>query len=235
MVPSVRRRSPHPVPPQGRPAQRRAPRVHRSRRRATVLDRAAGLREVRRAPEGRRMNWLRLEKALAAWSAWYHRGASGGWSDIVNQTASDDKGQPLQFRPEEQTLYEALDYKTENFRFPSGSTRSNGWRSSQQWRPRVGPAGTGRRCTRNLEGARLGEPIGRERRRQRRRNHRLNWTDTPDGGAHFGEWAIAAIAASGCHGFYSYAGSLCCAHTETIAVRHASRQSRRRNDGSKND
>ncbi len=24
------------------------------------------------------------------------------------------------------------------------------------------------------------------------RNHRLNWMDTPDGGAHFGEWAIVA-------------------------------------------
>ena len=56
------------------------------------------------------MNWLRLEKALAAWSAWYRPrlglmiGAAPAPPDV-------------EFHPEEQTLYEALDYKTENFRF----------------------------------------------------------------------------------------------------------------------
>ena len=100
-------------------AQRRAPRVHRSRRRATVLDRAAGLREVRRAPEGRRMNWLRLEKALAAWSAWYrpHLGrVMEGRRDLTPEEIAT-RVVVIEFHAEEQTLYEALDYKTENFRF----------------------------------------------------------------------------------------------------------------------
>ncbi len=47
------------------------------------------------------MNWLRLEKALAAWSAWYR----------------PRLGRMLAVCSEEQSLYEALDYKTENFRF----------------------------------------------------------------------------------------------------------------------
>lgn len=62
------------------------------------------------------MNWLRLEKALAAWSAWY-RPRLGRVVGHLDQTAWDDKGQPLQFHAEEQSLYEALDCKTENFRF----------------------------------------------------------------------------------------------------------------------
>ena len=52
------------------------------------------------------MDWMRLERALTAWSAWYRP-----------RLRLMGAAMPGGFYPEEQTLYEALDYKTENFRF----------------------------------------------------------------------------------------------------------------------
>ena len=65
------------------------------------------------------MNWLRLEKALGAWSAWYRprlgRVMEGRRDLTLEEIAA--RVVVLEFHPEEQALYEALDYKTENFRF----------------------------------------------------------------------------------------------------------------------
>ena len=49
------------------------------------------------------MDWLRLEKALTAWSAWYRPRLGIG-------------GVLLDLHRQEQSLYEALDCKTENLR-----------------------------------------------------------------------------------------------------------------------
>jgi len=55
------------------------------------------------------MDWLRLEKALTAWSAWY-RPRLGLM--VGGAPAPPD----VEFHPEEQALYEALDCKTESLR-----------------------------------------------------------------------------------------------------------------------
>ncbi len=94
------------------------------------------------------MNWLRLEKALGAWSAWYRprlgRVVAGAriltpeevrdavqvvqyhlkevamtpfYLACVQLVSFATRANFLEFHSEEQALYEALDYKTENFRF----------------------------------------------------------------------------------------------------------------------
>jgi hypothetical protein len=52
------------------------------------------------------MNWLRLEKALGAWSAWYR--------PRLGRAVAKEPG--AEFHPEEQTLYEALDCKVEDLK-----------------------------------------------------------------------------------------------------------------------
>ena len=52
------------------------------------------------------MNWLRLEKSLAAWSAWYR--------PRLGRAVGKEPG--AEFHAEEQALYEAIDCKVENLK-----------------------------------------------------------------------------------------------------------------------
>ena len=64
------------------------------------------------------MDWLRLEKALTAWSAWY-RPRLGRLMDGRRPLTPEEVASGtvvLEFHAEEQSLYEVLDCKTENLR-----------------------------------------------------------------------------------------------------------------------